>query len=63
MDDYHGIGIVPLDLHDLGCDLYTAGTLKWLLGGPGMAFLYSRRDLLPTLEPAVTGWLIPQAFS
>ena len=56
VDDYHGIGIVPLDLHDLGCDLYTAGTLKWLLGGPGMAFLYSRRELLPTLEPAITGW-------
>ena len=56
VDDYHGIGIVPLDLHDLGCDLYTAGTLKWLCGGPGMAFLYARRELLPTLEPAVTGW-------
>ena len=56
VDDYHGIGIVPLDLHDLGCDLYTAGTLKWLLGGPGMVFLYARRDLLPTLEPALTGW-------
>ena len=56
VDDYHGIGIVPLDLHDLGCDLYTAGILKWLCGGPGMAFLYARRELLPTLEPAVTGW-------
>jgi kynureninase len=56
VDDYHGIGIVPLDLHDLGCDLYTAGTLKWLCGGPGMAFLYARRELLPTLRPAVTGW-------
>ena len=47
VDDYHGIGIVPLDLHDLGCDLYTAGTLKWLCGGPGMAFLYARRDAAP----------------
>jgi len=56
VDDYHGIGIVPLELHDLGCDLYTAGVLKWLCGGPGLAFLYARRDLLPTLEPAVTGW-------
>jgi len=56
VDDYHGIGIVPLDLHDLGCDLYTAGTLKWLCGGPGTVFLYARRALLPTLEPAVTGW-------
>ncbi|HYG72907.1 MAG TPA: aminotransferase class V-fold PLP-dependent enzyme [Actinomycetota bacterium] len=56
LDDYHGIGIVPLDLHDLGADLYTAGVLKWLCGGPGLAFLYARRDLLPRLEPMVTGW-------
>jgi kynureninase len=56
VDDYHGLGIVPLDLHDLGCDLYTAGTLKWMCGGPGMVFLYARRELLPRLEPAITGW-------
>ncbi len=56
VDDYHGAGIVPLDLHDLGCDLYSAGVLKWLCGGPGLAFLYARRDLLPTLEPRITGW-------
>jgi len=56
LDDYHGIGIVPLDLHDVGCDFYTAGVLKWLCGGPGLAFLYARRELLGSLEPAVTGW-------
>jgi kynureninase len=56
LDDYHGVGIVPLDLHDLCADLYTAGVLKWLCGGPGLAFLYARRDLLPRLEPTVTGW-------
>ena len=56
VDDYHGAGIVPLDLHDLGCDLYTTGVLKWLCGGPGLAFLYVRRELIPSLEPTVTGW-------
>jgi kynureninase len=56
VDDYHGLGVVPLDLHELGCDLYAAGTLKWLCGGPGCVFLYARRELLPRLEPAVTGW-------
>jgi kynureninase len=56
VDDYHGIGVVPLDLHELGCDLYVAGTLKFLCGGPGCVFLYARRELLPSLEPAVTGW-------
>jgi kynureninase len=56
VDDYHGIGIIPLDLRDLGCDFYTAGVLKWLCGGPGLAFLFARASLLPTLEPMLTGW-------
>ncbi|MBI2236937.1 MAG: aminotransferase class V-fold PLP-dependent enzyme [Actinobacteria bacterium] len=56
VDDFHGAGIIPVDLHDLGCDFYTTGVLKWLCGGPGLAFLYARRGLLPVLEPSVTGW-------
>jgi kynureninase len=56
VDDFHGAGIVPVDVHDMGCDFYTTGVLKWLCGGPGLTFLYARRDLLPSLEPAVTGW-------
>src|SRR5205823_117486 len=50
VDDFHGAGIVPVDVHDMGCDFYTTGVLKWLCGGPGLAFLYARRDLLPRLE-------------
>jgi kynureninase len=56
VDDFHGAGIVPVDVHDLGCDFYTTGVLKWLCGGPGLSFLYARRELLSTLEPLVTGW-------
>ena len=56
VDDFHGAGVIPVDVHDLGCDFYTAGVLKWLCGGPGLTFLYARRDLLRELEPLVTGW-------
>lgn len=56
VDDFHGAGAVPVDVHELGCDFYTTGVLKWLCGGPGLAFLYARRDLLPELEPTVSGW-------
>jgi kynureninase len=56
VDDFHGAGIIPVDVHDLGCDFYSAGVLKWLCGGPGLIFLYARRDLLPSLEPTITGW-------
>lgn len=56
VDDFHGAGIIPVDVHDMGCDFYTSGVLKWLCGGPGLTFLYARRDLLSGLEPLVTGW-------
>ena len=56
VDDFHGSGIVPLDVHALGIDLLVTGALKWLLGGQGLAFLYCRKDLVMDLEPAVVGW-------
>lgn len=56
IDDYHGAGTVPIDVREIGCDLYTAGVLKWLCGGPGLSFLYASEEVLPRLEPTVTGW-------
>jgi selenocysteine lyase/cysteine desulfurase len=56
VDDFHGSGIVPIDVHDLGIDLLVTGALKWLCGGQGLAFLYCRRDLVALLEPRVVGW-------
>ncbi len=56
IDDFHGAGIVPIDVHHAGCDFHTTGVLKWLCGGPGLAFLYAREDLLPDLEPTIAGW-------
>ena len=39
-----------------GVDFLVAGGLKWLLGGPGTAFLYVRRDLIDRLHPHDVGW-------
>jgi kynureninase len=56
IDDFHGAGIIPIDVHEVGCDFYTAGVLKWLCGGPGLTFLHIRRDQVSRLEPTVAGW-------
>jgi kynureninase len=56
IDDFHGAGIVPIDVHEVGCDFHTTGVLKWLCGGPGLTFLYARKDLLPSLQPTIAGW-------
>ncbi|MDQ3877915.1 MAG: aminotransferase class V-fold PLP-dependent enzyme [Actinomycetota bacterium] len=56
VDDFHGTGIVPVDVRSTGIDLLLGGVLKWLCGGQGLAFMYCRADLAPTLEPLVVGW-------
>jgi kynureninase len=56
IDDFHGAGIVPIDVHQVGCDFHTTGVLKWLCGGPGLTFLYARKDLLSSVEPTISGW-------
>jgi selenocysteine lyase/cysteine desulfurase len=56
VDDYQGTGQIPLDVKKLGIDYLVSGTLKWLMGGPGVAFIYAREELIPKLRPTVTGW-------
>ena len=56
VDDFHGSGVLPIDVHSLGIDLLVTGVLKWMCGGQGLALLYCRRDLIESLEPRVVGW-------
>jgi kynureninase len=62
IDDFHGSGIVPIDVHAMGVDILVSGALKWLCGGQGIAFLYVRRDLISQLEPMVVGWFGTKDF-
>jgi selenocysteine lyase/cysteine desulfurase len=56
VDAYQTAGSVPLDVKALEVDLLAAGTLKYLLGSAGLAFLYCRRELVERFWPAATGW-------
>ena len=56
LDAYQSVGTVPLDVTALGVDFAVGGSVKWLCGGPGAAWLYVRPDLASALEPAITGW-------
>src|SRR5579872_4248730 len=56
-DIYQSAGAVPVNVRELGVDFATGGSVKWLCGGPGAGYLYVRRDLWPTLQPRVTGWM------
>jgi selenocysteine lyase/cysteine desulfurase len=56
LDDYQDCGTRPVDVKAADLDFYVTGTLKYLLGPPGLAFMYVRQELIPSLVPAVTGW-------
>ena len=45
-----------MDVTALGVDFAAGGCLKWLCGGPGNAFLYTRPDRLAEARPRFTGW-------
>jgi selenocysteine lyase/cysteine desulfurase len=56
LDDYQDCGTRRVDVKALGVDFFVTGTLKYLLGPPGLAFMYVRRELVERLTPTVTGW-------
>ena len=56
VDGYHAAGQLPVDVRALEVDFYCSGGLKWLLGGTGVAFMYARPSLWPSLAPRATGW-------
>ena len=57
LDVFQATGTVPFAVRALGADFATGGVLKWLCGGPGVAYLYVREDLRNKLFPALTGWM------
>ena len=61
-DDFHGAGIVPIDVHELNVDFLLTGVLKWLCGGQGLALLYCRRALIQQVQPLVVGWFGTKDF-
>lgn len=56
LDTYQSVGTVPVDVTALGVDMVCGGSVKWLLGGPGAAYLYVRPDLRERFAPRITGW-------
>jgi selenocysteine lyase/cysteine desulfurase len=56
LDDYQDCGTRPIDVKAMDLDFFLTGTLKYLLGPPGLAFMYVRKELIPSLVPTVTGW-------
>jgi selenocysteine lyase/cysteine desulfurase len=55
-DAYQALGAIPVNVRESGVDFLASGNLKYLMGVPGIAFLYVRPEITNTLHPTVTGW-------
>jgi selenocysteine lyase/cysteine desulfurase len=56
VDAYQSLGTEPMDVKALDLDFLSSGALKFLMGIPGIAFLYVKPSVAELLEPGVTGW-------
>jgi isopenicillin-N epimerase len=58
VDGAHVPGMMRLNLHDLGCDMYSSSPHKWLQAPKGSGFLYVRDEMIDRLwnTIATEGW-------
>ena len=56
VDAYQTLGSEAFDAPGSGADFVASGNLKFLMGIPGIAFLWVRHGLADRLQPAITGW-------
>ena len=50
IDGAQAVGMLDVDLAEIGCDLYTNSLHKWFLGPAGTGFLYVNRDMQPSFS-------------
>ncbi len=55
IDGAHGVGMMPLDLKDLGCDVYSSCCHKWLLGPKGTGVLFVSEECQEKLKAVFVG--------
>ncbi len=62
IDGAHVTGMMRLNLHDLGCDMYSSSPHKWLMAPKGSGFLYVRDEVIDRLwnTIATEGWDEPR---
>lgn len=56
VDAYQSAGNVSINVKESNVDFLAAGLQKYLLGIPGLAFLYIKKEVAEKLTPRLTGW-------
>ena len=62
VDGAHVVGMMALNVHDLGCDMYSSSPHKWLQAPKGSGFLYVRDEVIDRVWNTIVtaGWDEPK---
>jgi selenocysteine lyase/cysteine desulfurase len=55
VDGAQSLGVLDLNLKEMGCDFYSSSTHKWLMGPLENGILYVNQDILEHVYPAIIG--------
>lgn len=56
VDAIQSLGVLQVDVKELGIDALASGGYKWLCGPIGTGFVYVRADLIEALQPATAAY-------
>lgn len=57
VDGIQGMGVEPIDVKELGIDIFTSGCQKWMLSPQGCGFFYVSEELRDKIKDPFMSWL------
>ena len=62
VDGAQAAGAIPVNVRDLGVDMYAVPAQKWLLGPEGLGALWVRREALDSVAPSFAGYFSFESY-
>lgn len=56
VDGIQSVGCIPVDVKKSGVHFLSADSHKWMLGMPGIGFMYVDRSVIDRVRPVLVGW-------
>lgn len=57
VDGVHGFGVEDVNVVDLGCDIFIAGTHKWVFGPRGTGIIWARKAAWARMKPTIPSFI------